>query len=124
MYRLFNEGGPLFMGLLTLILLLVFVQAVRARMKFTSGGKAKEFRAQLGYVRSLGLLGFVTGLFGQLMGLYQALSFIQEVGDVSPTMLAGGLKVSIITTLYGILILVISLLLSMVLDSSMKRNRA
>ena len=67
------------MGLLTLVFLLVIVQAVRTRMKFGSGDLSLEdARRQLGYVKSLGILALVLGVFGQLIGLYDAFAAIQE----------------------------------------------
>ena len=123
MYKLFIEGGSLFMGMLTLVFLLMIVQAIRTWILY-SGNKADyaDTRKNLGYVRSLGLLAFVLGIFGQLLGLYQAFSAIQEMGEVSASLLAGGLKVSMITTMYGTFILIISLILWMLLDASLRRK--
>lgn len=123
MVDIFIEGGPLFMGILTIVFLLVLVQAVRVRMKFAGGGSLKDARRQLGYVRSLGVLGLVVGVLGQLIGMYQAFSVIQDMGgNVSPSMLMGGLKVSMITSIYGIVILAISLILWMTMDATLKRK--
>ncbi|MCA6074332.1 MotA/TolQ/ExbB proton channel family protein [Fulvivirga sedimenti] len=121
MFDLFNEGGPLFMGLLTIEFILVIVVAVRTMIKYSGDALSyAEAQKTLGYVRSLGLLAFVTGIFGQLIGLYDAFTAIQEIESVSPAMLAGGLRVSLITTLYGTFILMISLILWMVLDNRLK----
>lgn len=66
-------------------------------------------------LRSLGLLAFITGLLGQSLGLYQALHAIEIMGGVSPAMLAGGLKISFITSIYGTIIFVVALLCSLAL---------
>lgn len=66
-------------------------------------------------IKSAGLLAAVTGILGQLIGLFSAFEAIQQMGTVSPAMLAGGLKVSIITTMYGIVIYIIALIISLVL---------
>lgn len=111
------------MGLLTLVFLLVIIQAIRTRMKFGAGDiSIEDARRNMGYVRSMGILALVIGVFAQLMGLYDAFSAIQEMGEVSPAMLAGGLKVSMITTLYGIFILMVSIVLYVLLDAGLKKR--
>jgi len=99
------------MGILTLLFLIVLILAVRARMKYSNGDwDLSTTRRNLAYVKSTGILAFVVGVFGQLIGLYSAFIAIEEMGGVSPAMLAGGLKVSMITTLYGSIILILSML--------------
>ena len=121
MLDLFYEGGTLFMGLLTILFLLIVVQAVRTRLRFTGGSLDVETaRRMMSYVRSLGILAFVVGVLGQLIGLFQAFEAIQDAGGVSPNMLIGGIRVTLITTIYGTLILVVSLVLWLILDSGLK----
>ena len=93
----FMMGGPLFMGILTLIFLLMIYAAVRK-----SG------------VKELGLLALAVGFLGQLIGLFGAFEGIEQMGGVSQAMLAGGLKVSSITAIYGLLIYTVSLLIQIV----------
>lgn len=83
-----------------------------------------ESRKKLKYIKSLGLFAFVSGIMGQLMGLYNAFGAIEQAMDISPQILAGGLKVSMITTIYGALIFLISYLLWIILDyvASNKKN--
>ncbi len=93
----FMMGGPLFMGILTLILLLMIYAAVRN-----------------GCVKELGLLALAVGFMGQLLGLFGAFEGIEQMGGVSQAMLAGGLKVSSITSIYGLLIYIVGLLIQIV----------
>jgi len=102
MIELFNMGGPLFMGILTIQFIGVIVMAVRYLT-----GQEKNID-NLNLIKSIGLFAMVTGILGQLMGLFQAFSFIEQMGTVSPAILVAGVKVSMITTLYGILIYLIS----------------
>lgn len=121
MLDLFYEGGTLFMGVLTIIFLLTIIQAVRTRIRFSSGILELETaRRMISYVRSLGILAFVVGVFGQLIGLFQAFEAIQAAGGVSQQMLLGGLRVTLITPLYGTLILIVSLVLWLILDMGLK----
>ena len=104
MIELFQMGGPLFMGILTLL----FIGVIFASFKYASSDEKKESDRDL--IRSIGLLAMVMGIFGQLIGLFDAFKTIEMVGTVSPAMLMGGLKVSMITTLYGVFIYIISYL--------------
>lgn len=93
MMNLFMAGGPLYMGILTLILIGVIIAAVLKKSA----------------IKELGLLALAFGFFSQLLGLYGAFEAIEAAGGVSTAMLAGGLKVSSITSLYGTMIYLISL---------------
>lgn len=72
---------------------------------------------------ALGLGGFsiVWGFLGQGIGIYMALTAIQEAGDVSPAMIMGGIKVSMIVPFFGILIFLISIILSLALKTKYNR---
>ena len=95
MIDLFYMGGPLFMGILTLIFLAVLIAAFLRKPA----------------VKELGLIALAFGFLGQLIGLYGAFQGIEAMGGVSQAMLAGGLKVSSITALYGLVIYIISLII-------------
>ncbi|MDC3353589.1 MotA/TolQ/ExbB proton channel family protein [Schleiferiaceae bacterium] len=63
-----------------------------------------------GPLKELGLLALAIGILGQLIGIYDAFS-VFETTEISSALLAGGLKVSLTTTLYGLLIYILSLVL-------------
>lgn len=72
----------------------------------------KEFDLfQLSYILLFGSLAAVIGFLGQGIGLFQAMEAIHMAGDISPALMAGGFKVSLIAPIYGILIFILSLLL-------------
>jgi hypothetical protein len=121
MTSLFYEGGPLFMGILTLLFLIILVLAVYKFIQISKNNykHATTFRHHLTQIKSLGLFALVFGIFGQLLGLYQAFSFIEQAGSISPAILAGGLKVSTIPTLYGMIIFLLSWLIWLGLDYRM-----
>jgi len=114
----FIKGGPLFMSILT-ILLVILVAVTVYFVIIIASGKALDkpnFRHQLKYVRSIGLFTLVTGILGQMIGLFQAFTAIEAVKDISPSIVAGGLKISMITSLTGIFIYLISIVLWFLLD--------
>jgi len=40
---------------------------------------------------------------GTVIGMVQAFDNIQQAGDISPTVVAGGMKVALITTIFGLI---------------------
>lgn len=111
--KLFYEGGPLFMGILTLILLVNIVLAIYLALQILNDKQNENSKIanRLSLIKSVGLFAFVVGIFAQLIGLFEAFGAIQQMGDVSPSMLAGGFQVSLITNLYGIAIFLFSYLM-------------
>jgi biopolymer transport protein ExbB/TolQ len=103
MIELFQMGGPLFMGILTL----QFLGVLFATFKYASSVVKTDSDHDL--IKSIGLFAMVTGIFGQLIGLFDAFKAIEMMGSVSPALLMGGLKVSLISTLYGVFIYLISI---------------
>lgn len=112
MKSLFMEGGVLFMGMLSIVLLAILVLAVRNIVLVAKNEKEESvFNSQVGYIKSLGLFALVLGFLGQFIGLFSAFSFIAEAGTISPSMLAAGLKVSSIASIYGMIIFLVAYLL-------------
>lgn len=97
MFDLFVQGGVLGMSLLTVELICMLFAAWKAPA----------------WVKEIGLLALLTGIFYQVLGMFQAFDVIQQVGDISPSLLAGGFKVSFISIMYGMLIYAASLIISM-----------
>ena len=65
-------------------------------------------------VLTYGNLSLALGIFGTLIGLYDAFAAIENMGNVSQAILAGGLKVASTTTLYGLLVYIISRILHLI----------
>lgn len=108
LFQLFYEGGPAFMRVITLFGLLMLASSgykiFRMIMK-------KEFDLfQLNYILLFGSLSLISGILGQGIGLFGAMEAIQQAADISPALLAGGFRVSMITPLYGIMIFILTLI--------------
>ncbi len=117
-------GGPLFMSILTIVLV---VMTVWILYHFISGYKSVQLSREtilrrLGYGKSIGLFAMIIGILGQLIGLYDAFAAIEKMGDISPSMVYGGIKVSMITTLYGIFIYLASLILWFVTSAIIEKR--
>ncbi|WP_439183141.1 MotA/TolQ/ExbB proton channel family protein [Carboxylicivirga taeanensis] len=112
MKSLFYQGGPLFMGILTLLLIIQSVWMIYHFIIFIKSKNAKVEKAlrHMSYGRSIGLLTLIIGLLGQMVGLHNAFDVL-ETTVVSPQVLTAGIKVTMIPTLYGMLIYIYSLIL-------------
>ena len=47
------------------------------------------------------------GFLGTVVGMIMAFDKIEQVGDISPTVVAGGMKVALITTIFGLIVALI-----------------
>jgi biopolymer transport protein ExbB len=47
------------------------------------------------------------GFLGTVVGMVQAFDSIEKAGDISPTVVAGGMKVALITTIFGLIVALI-----------------
>lgn len=105
-------GGIEFMGVLFLTLLAIIVVTV-IRFKSQTPISEQVYWQREG-VRQIGLFALFFGLLGQIIGLMGAFKAIEMAGDVSQGILAGGLFVSSLTTAYGMVIFLLSLILDFI----------
>ena len=112
MIHLFNQGGPLFMGILTVILAILLFVFIKSLFKEL---EVNELHQSIKWLKSIGTLGLVVGILGQLIGLFEAFSAIAVSNKISLNIVAAGLKISMITTLYGMMIYILYLITSMIL---------
>ena len=96
-----NEGGSYFMYPLLFILILVLVLIVKGFLQ--KGNSQKAIRL----ISSITLFGLVWGFTGQVLGLIGAFDAIELARNISPSVLAGGLKVSFLAPLFGMIIFLI-----------------
>ena len=59
-------------------------------------------------ISSIGLFALVWGVLGQVIGLIGGFDAIEAAGNVSPGMMAAGLKVSFLTTLFGLIVFLVA----------------
>ncbi len=108
----FLEGGPFFMTLHLIMWILVIIFAVRFLLNYFSKSKntkrLTKFNATIIFI---GGFGFLLAIFYQNMGLYGALSAIEHAADISPALIVGGLRVSLIAPLYSFFLFLISFLI-------------
>ena len=106
------------MGILTSILIFMTAWAVYHFLPVIAKRDTtlKQSRVKLKHIRTIGSVALIFGIFSQLLGLYHAFDVIAEAGDISVSLMMKGLELSMIPTLYGIIIFIISLIVWMILD--------
>ena len=110
MFKLFIQGGPVFMTILTVLLVAIFFAAWTAPR----------------WIKDIGSFALVFGFLTLLIGIYQMFVALQQVamdiGEgvtgvfdlISPGVLFGGLKIALIPVFYGIIIYLISLVVCLI----------
>lgn len=117
MKNLFFMGGPIFMGILTILLIITTAWFIYHFIISYSSKKMnqKKLLRMFGVGKSMGLFTMITGILGQMSGFYNMfLSIEQAIGkgmEVSPVLVYGAIKVTMICTIYGILIYLFSVIL-------------
>ncbi len=75
---------------------------------------------QIFEIWSFGLLAFLSGFLGQILGLVRTFDAISQAGDVSPSIVANGVKETLVSTLIGVLILMGSIVLWAIVNRNKK----
>jgi hypothetical protein len=117
MKNLFYQGGPLFMGILTILLIITVAWFI---YQFVISYHSKKINQEkllrlFSYGKSMGLFALSIGILGQMVGLTAMFLAIEDAlqrgEEVIPALVFGGIKVTMITTIYGMLIFIFSLML-------------
>lgn len=101
-----DEGGPFIMVPLLIILVVCILISIRGFWQARKGVERSEKNIRL--LNSLGLFALVYGVFGQLLGLVEVLDQFSGDIETSANQLAMGLKFTILSTLLGSIIFLLS----------------
>lgn len=118
--NIFMEGGPLFM---TLILICLLVSIAFLVIGFFNVKKASEKSFKmLKLTTDSSLLGLVIGFLGSVLGLISAFDSVQALGEPNPSIFAGGLRVSLLTATFGLFTFVVARIGILVLRAVLKHE--
>lgn len=82
-----------------------------ATRRLASGvSRAEEIRAEIDVVLFWGGFASVLGVIGTIVGLGQMARYVERTGEVSAALAWSGLRVALITTVFGLAVLAICLL--------------
>ncbi|WP_459209335.1 MotA/TolQ/ExbB proton channel family protein [Aquimarina rhabdastrellae] len=104
------EGGPFFMFPILALFITIIVITARGLFQPNYNAKAKKF------IHSIALFTVVWGIMGQVIGLIEGFDTIHFQNDASIQMLAGGIKITFLPTLFGLLTFLISRISIFILD--------
>lgn len=120
MYDIYLAGGVFFMNILSLIFLVDVGLTIFA--VFTKLQKKTLNKNILEAIRQLGGLALAWGCFSTVIGLFFAFDALEGMKETLPlAVIMGGLKVALITILYGLLVFIFSLI-AFVLLKAMTKN--
>jgi hypothetical protein len=117
MKDLFFMGGPQFMAILTLFLIITTAWFIYHFMVAYNSGQInrEKLLRRFGYGKSLGLFSLIIGITGQMVGLYEMFDAIENAlgsgEEIIPALVFGGIRVTMIVTIYGMLIYLFSIIL-------------
>lgn len=110
-------GLPGMLIITTLGLVMIFFATKKGISIFREGDRSKRF---LDIILFWGSLAFAFGILYQIMGMFQVFSVVAEVGDIAPSIIMSGFKVTIIAPFYGFIIFVISYILWFIYRSKLR----
>ncbi|MDN3593551.1 hypothetical protein [Zunongwangia endophytica] len=93
-----DEGGPFAMWTILICFLVTIVLIIFAGIKLSQD---HIFKKTLSLIHHIGLFALVSGLLFQFVGLLQLFDAIETWGNVSTELLAGGLKLTLLTIIFG-----------------------
>lgn len=71
------------------------------------GVQMSRLQTNLGWLGLFIALAPMLGFLGTVIGMVFAFDDIQKAGDISPTVVAGGMKVALLTTVFGLIVAII-----------------
>ena len=116
MVTYFIEGGKWFMGTLSILFLIILSLSVIAgtlAIKSTSTNTDK-IRNLISYIKSLALFTLVCAIFFQIIGLVDIFDYLaNKDSQLAASILAKAIKITFWSTIYGIIIYLVSILITL-----------
>jgi biopolymer transport protein ExbB/TolQ len=110
LYKILVEGGIFFMLPIYIIWVvsIVLIALLAYRLFAKDSAKLNKSKSLSELILFLGSFTFLWGILGQVIGMLEALTVIQAVGDISPALIAGGIKVSLYAPTSGFVLFFIT----------------
>tara|TARA_R110001599_G_scaffold322540_1_gene533629 strand:- start:12986 stop:13363 length:378 start_codon:yes stop_codon:yes gene_type:complete len=124
MLELFFLGSKLFMGIQTTVAVIMIVMSVFSAKNVLANQVNENSHRKISLIKEVGLFALIIGILASALDLTGAFQAIEAAGDVSPAVLAGGLKLTFIPTIYGLMIYALSLLIHFVLRAQANKAPA
>ena len=109
----FMEGGAFFMSLILICLLISVYFTAKSFLNIKSNVEISK--KMLKHISDSGTLGLALGVMGAFLGLITAFDVLEATGEAQPGIIAGGLKVALLSPLFGLLTFSVSKLAILIL---------
>ena len=113
LFNRFMEGGALFMSLILMCLLISIYFTVKSILNIKTNIEISK--KMLKHISDSGTLGLALGVMGAFLGLITAFDALEASGAAEPSILAGGLKVALLSPLFGLFTFSVSRLAILIL---------
>lgn len=110
----FNDGGPVFTYTIFVVLLVIIVLFIRGLIKRNTLEKTKEL------INSFAWFAVAWGFLGRTFGLIKAFDMVAAQGELTPRLLADGLKMALVDPLFGLFVFITARVFLIVLISLQK----
>jgi hypothetical protein len=108
-----QEGGAFAMTLIVISFLIMIFLIVMAFLKLKAAHAA--FHKSIKLINQIALIALVVGLFNQWLGLIQVFDAFSSLNDVEPSAFASGLKVTLLSPIFGGFVFLIGRIMTFVL---------
>lgn len=112
----FIDGGPVFTVVILLCLILVLVFFVQA---FVKKGNPEKM---ISLMKHIGWFAVAWGFMGRTFGLIHAFDAVAAHGELTPSLLADGLKMALVDPLFGIFDFIVARLGIIILVATKKET--
>ena len=113
LFNRFMEGGALFMSLVLICLLISIYFTVKSLLTIKTNIEISK--KMLKHISDSGTLGLALGVMGAFIGLIAAFDVLEATGGAAPSIIAGGLKVALLSPLFGLFTFSVSKLAILIL---------
>ncbi len=120
LFEIYKMGGP-YMNLISVMAVLMLLVA---GLKLYQMVVQKRYDLKLlELIRMAGSFAGACGILAQIIGIVQALEAIRAAADISPQLVMGGAIVSFYSTIWGLIVLLFSLLFYYILKEIVKHKQ-
>lgn len=113
LFNRFMEGGALFMSLVLICLLISIYFTIKSILNIKTNIEISK--KMLKHIKDSGSLGLTLGVMGAFIGLITAFDVLEATGEANPSIIAGGLKVALLSPLFGLFTFSVSKLAVLIL---------
>jgi len=113
LFNRFMEGGALFMSLILICLLISIYFIVKSILNIKTNIEISK--KMLKHISDSGTLGLALGVMGAFLGLITAFDVLEASGEAEPSIVAGGLKIALLSPLFGLFTFSVSKLAILIL---------